>query len=136
LDEGREWIPVGEFARRKDAILKSNTTPEARKRKLDELESTTWTVQMEHIGNYLLNQSKARSVNAAKKFAAYAKPPTPPPAPVAPPPPPPSTQPKPSAKADLPRGTATATSSDTVDNSDAARNKAEKEDEEFVGRAF
>lgn len=136
LVEGKAWISLGERTQRHQEILKSTSTPEAKKRQLDDLYATTWTISPQHVQNTFLNMAVDRVTKAAARHASYAKPPTPPTSPNGAPAAPLSAPPKQSAKADLPRGTSTSTVSDTADNSEAARTQVEKEKERFLKSAF
>jgi hypothetical protein len=136
LDQGREWITIGEQAKRADAIRKSALSADARERKLRELESTTWVVSPEHVKTYIVNQSKARIAAKSKKFANLSKPPAAAAPPVNQPAAAAAEPPKPSAKADLPRGASTASVSDTVDNSGNAANAVENQERELARLAF
>lgn len=136
LDGGREFITNREYNAKQQEILKSALTSDAKERQLQKLAETTWRWTPEDVRNFIVKQSGNRVAARAKKYANFSKAPaaearaeggqTQKAAEVE----------KPSAKAGLPKGTATSSVSDTADNAPKDKTAQQKEDEEFVRANF
>lgn len=135
-DHGREFVTTDEFAARADAIKRLNISKEEQNRRFEALDKGVWRISPAHVRNFIISQSGGRVKAIAKKFGNLTKSPekaasekngkhTEQPEPD-----------KPTAKSNVPRGTSTATSSDTADNSAALGGGGEDSTKEFLKSAF
>lgn len=136
LDEGRDFLTNAHFTERVEMIRAGRTSVEAKKRALAQLKADYWVISPEHVRQRIIDQSRARIAGLSKKFGHLSKTggdggsgkngeTTPAPEAA-----------RPTAKAGLAKGTATASVSDTQDNAGRAGAGAGNEDEEFVKNAF